>query len=32
VADGAAERIAEEFFRAKLAGENQYPMLWNLSP
>ncbi len=32
VADGSAERIAEEFFRAKLAGENQYPMLWNLSP
>ena len=32
VVDGAAERIAEEFFRAKLAGENQYPMLWNLSP
>lgn len=32
VADGAPVRIAEEFFRAKLAGENQYPMLWSLTP
>lgn len=32
VADAAPVRIAEEFFRAKLAGENQYPMLWSLTP
>jgi glycosyltransferase involved in cell wall biosynthesis len=32
VADGAPGRIAEEFLRAKLAGENQYPMLWSLTP
>lgn len=31
VTDGASERISKEFFRAKLAGENQYPMLWSLN-
>ena len=30
VKPGIPARISEEFFRAKLAGENQYPMLWSL--
>jgi len=30
VAPGTPARISEEFLQAKLAGENQYPMLWNL--
>ncbi|MBI4625412.1 MAG: glycosyltransferase [Verrucomicrobia bacterium] len=32
VADDAPERIADEFFRAKLAWENQYPLLWSRAP
>lgn len=32
VAAGAPARIADEFFRAKLAGENQYPLLWSRAP
>jgi glycosyltransferase involved in cell wall biosynthesis len=32
VAADAPERIADEFFRAKLAGENQYPLLWSRAP
>lgn len=31
VAD-APKRIAQAFFRAKLAGENQYPLLWSRTP
>jgi len=30
VAPGVPARISQKFLRAKLAGENQYPMLWSL--